>query len=85
MGNRLHVLWDDGERVFCRDRLPGEGDGHAVLLARPAAEHPLPATLDRLVHEFGLRDELDDAWALRPLELSRDGGRTVLMLDDPGG
>jgi len=85
MGNRLHVLWDDGERVFCRDRLPGEGDGHAVLLARPAAEHPLPATLDRLAHEFALRDELDGAWALRPLELSRDGGRTVLMLDDPGG
>ncbi len=85
MGNRLHVLWDDGERVFCRDRLPGEGDGHAVLLARPAAEHPWPATLDRLAHEFALRDELDGAWALRPLELLRDGGRTVLMLDDPGG
>ncbi|CAG2152750.1 Adaptive-response sensory-kinase SasA [Cupriavidus campinensis] len=85
MGNRLHVLWDDGERVFCRDQLPGEGGGHAVLLARPAAEHPLPATLDRLAHEFALRDELDGAWALRPLELLRDGGRTVLMLDDPGG
>ncbi len=84
MGNRLHVLWDDGERVFCRDKLPGEGGGHAVLLARPAAEHPLPATLDRLAHEFALRDELDGAWAVRPLELSRDGGRTVLVLDGSG-
>ena len=41
--------------------------------------------LDRLAHEYSLKDELDSAWAVRPLELVRDRGRTVLVLEDPGG
>ena len=85
MGNSLQILWDDGERVLCRGRRPGEGGSHNVLLVRPAAEHPLPASLDRLVHAFGLKHELDGAWAVRPLELVREGGRTLLVLEDPGG
>jgi serine/threonine protein kinase len=48
----------------------------------PAAEHPTPATLDRLAREYGLKDELDGAWALRPLELVRERGRTMLVLED---
>ena len=32
-----------------------------------------------------MRDELDGAWAVRPLELGRDRGRTALVLEDPGG
>ncbi|MGA2893311.1 MAG: AAA family ATPase [Xanthobacteraceae bacterium] len=51
----------------------------------PASAQPRPATLDRLTHEYSLKDELDGAWAVRPLELLRDRGRTVLLLDDPGG
>ncbi len=85
MGNRLQILWDDGERVFCRGRRDSEGGGQNILLARLAAEHPLPASLDRLVHEFGLKNELDDAWAVRPLELVRERGQTLLVLEDPGG
>ncbi|QCP50862.1 GAF domain-containing protein [Trinickia violacea] len=85
MGNSLQILWDDGERVLCRGRRPGKGGSHNVLLVRPSAEHPLPASLDRLVHAFGLKDELDGAWAVRPLELVREGGRTLLVLEDPGG
>ncbi|MBN3759289.1 AAA family ATPase [Burkholderia sp. Ac-20365] len=84
MGNSLQILWDDGERVFCRGRRPGV-DSHNVLLARPAAERPLPASLDRLVHEYGLKDELEDSWSVRPLELTTEEGRTQLILEDPGG
>src|SRR4051794_11423143 len=84
MGNSLQIVWDDGERVFCRGRRPGV-DSDNVLFARPAAEHPLPASLDRLAHEYGLKDELDGAWAVRPLELVREGGQTLLVLEDPGG
>jgi serine/threonine protein kinase len=40
---------------------------------------------DRLVHEYQLREELDPVWAARPQELLRDGGRTILILGDPGG
>ena len=45
----------------------------------------LPASLDRLAHEYELRDELDSAWAARPLALALKGGRTALLLEDPGG
>ena len=56
-----------------------------MLVVLPAAERPLPATLERLAHEYALRDELDAAWAARPLALLREGGRTALLLEDPGG
>jgi PAS domain S-box-containing protein len=80
----LQVLWEDGERVFCRGERRGDGHGGAVLAVLPAAEHPAPATLDRLAREYDLRDELDGAWAVRPLELVRDRGRTMLVLEDTG-
>jgi PAS domain S-box-containing protein len=51
----------------------------------PAAQHPTAATLDRLAHEYGLKEELDPEWAVRPLELIREGGRTMLVLEDPCG
>src|SRR5436190_19496224 len=80
------VLWEDGERVFSRGwRLDDNGNRLAVLLVAPAADQPSPSRLDRLTHEYELRDELDRAWAARPLALMRDAGRTVRVVDDPGG
>jgi PAS domain S-box-containing protein len=80
------VLWEDGERVFSRGwRLDDNGNRLAVLLVAPAADHPSRSRLDRLKHEYELKDELDRAWAARPLALMRDAGRTVLVLDDLGG
>jgi PAS domain S-box-containing protein len=82
----LQVLWVDGERVFhrgCREN--SDGGYGSVLVVLPAAERALPATLERLAHEYALRDELDAAWAARPLALVREGGRTALLLEDPGG
>ncbi|HEY1942940.1 MAG TPA: AAA family ATPase [Roseiarcus sp.] len=80
------VVWEDGDRVFRRGwRLGDDGKRSAVLVVTPAAEHPSPSILDRLAHEYELRDALDAAWAARPLALSREGGRTALLLEDPGG
>ena len=77
----LQILWEDGERVFCRGwRLGADDSRCAVLVVLPAAEHPSPASLARLTHEYGLKDELDGAWAVRPLELCR----AMLVLEDPG-
>jgi tRNA A-37 threonylcarbamoyl transferase component Bud32 len=56
-----------------------------VLAVLPAAERPPQAVLDRLAHEYELRDELDASWAARPLALARESGRTALLLEDPGG
>ena len=85
MSNSLQVLSDDGERVLCRGRRRGDGGGDTILIARSAAEHHPSASDDRLAHEFGLKDELDGAWAVWPLELVRECGRTRLVLEDPGG
>src|SRR5882762_6815536 len=78
----LQVLWEDGERVFCRGERRADGHGATVLAVLPAAEHPTPATLDGLAREYELKDELDGAWAVRPLELVRERGRTMLVLED---
>ena len=83
---RLQVLWADGERVFCRTwREADDGERSAVLAVVPASEHPSPSCLDRLAHEYGLKDALDGAWAVRPLALERERGRSTLVLEDPGG
>ena len=80
------VLSEDGERVLCRGWRRGvDGARRAVLVVLPAAEHPSPANLDRFAHEFGLKIELDGAWAAQPLELVHDGGRPMLVLEDAGG
>jgi serine/threonine protein kinase len=85
-GRDLQVLWTDGEVVVSRGRRDDGNDHQAsVLVVAPAAEHPSPRTLERLAHEYSLRDELNGAWAARPRELVRERGRTLLVLDDPGG
>jgi PAS domain S-box-containing protein len=82
----LQVLWEDGEHAVCRGWCPqADGGQTAVLAVQLTAEHPTPASLERLAHEYGLRDHLDSALAARPLELLRVGGRTLLLLEDAGG
>jgi PAS domain S-box-containing protein len=82
----LTVLWEDGERVICRGwHDDGDGDRVAVLAVRSSSEHPTPGLVDRLTHEYELKDELDARSAVRPLALVREHGRTVLVLEDPGG
>ncbi len=72
--------------MFCRRTpLGADGSSDSVLVVLPASEHPLPSSRERLVHEFGLKDDLDGAWAVRPLELARERDLTVLVLEDPGG
>jgi PAS domain S-box-containing protein len=76
------VLWQDGERRFCRIRRDGvDGNRLEGLAVLPASEHPTPGCVGRLVHEYGLRSRLGGAWALRPLELWREKGRAVLVLE----
>src|SRR5205823_10354017 len=82
----LAVLCEDGERILCRGwRDDGDGDRTAVLVVLSASEHPTPGFVDRLAHEYGLKDELDGRAAVRPLMLARQHGRTMLLLEDPGG
>jgi PAS domain S-box-containing protein len=83
---RLETLSQDGGFVLCRGWRDGaQGRRYGVLILLPAAEQPTLAALQRLTHEFSLKDELESTHAVRPLELLRDRGRTILVLEDPGG
>ncbi|MDT7813549.1 MAG: hypothetical protein QOJ42_3465, partial [Acidobacteriaceae bacterium] len=85
-GSSLQVVWEDGDRVFCRGRRDGtDGDQNTVLVVFPSGEPPTRDTLNRLRHEYALKDDLDDTWAVRPLELVHERGQTMLVLRDPGG
>ncbi|OSI50043.1 ATP-binding sensor histidine kinase [Bradyrhizobium canariense] len=82
----LEILSEDGELVLARGWREGEGGGKDVLIVLPASEQPTQTILDRIVHEYSFKDELDSTWAVRPLELTRDrGGKIILVLEDPGG
>ncbi|WP_046868407.1 AAA family ATPase [Microvirga massiliensis] len=86
LGGDSQVWWEDGERIFRRGwRVEDNGSRRAVLMVAPAADHPSRSSLDHLTHEFELRDELDGAWAVRPLDLVCDDGRTMLVLNDAAG
>ncbi len=83
----VEVLWRDAGRVFCRlsQQQNAKGHRHAFVPIPAAAEHPTLESVDQLAHEHELRSYLDDAWALRPLELVRERGHTLLAVDYTGG
>ena len=82
----LEVLWRDAGRVFCRLwRDDAEGQTHAFIPIHSGAEHPTLESVNRLTHEYELQRYLDSAWALRPLELVRERGQTMLVVDYTGG
>jgi PAS domain S-box-containing protein len=82
----FEVLGKDGDRAFFRKwHVNVDGTQTSVLATWSTGEPPTAASLDRLSHEYGLKDQLDSAWAVRPLELVRQGDRTVLVFEDPGG
>lgn len=85
MDSRLEVLWEDDDRIFCRALRSDSDGGRAVLAVLPKVKHASSGILARLAHEFALKDQLDGAWAMRPLGLEYDGGRPVLLLEYPGG
>jgi predicted ATPase len=79
----LEPLRENAEFVLYRGRRDSEP--RHILVVAPVSEQPAQRTLRRLEHEYALRTELDPAWAASPLVLVRDKGRTVLVLEDPGG
>src|ERR1700730_17140914 len=80
------VLWEDAERVFCRLLgKDGEGHRHAFVPTLAGAEPPTLESINRLAHEYELKDYLEGAWALRPVELVREPGQTMLVVEYAGG
>ena len=79
----LELLRNDKELNLYRGR--SEHDDSQILVLSPAVEYPAPETLKRLEHEYSLREELEPAWAARPIAITHHWNRTVLVLEDPGG
>ena len=84
-GYERECLRQDEEFVLYRGEHPNQPGLPPVLLLGPASTRPALGTLRKLEHEYSLRDELDSAWAVRPLALSEQHGQTMLVLEDPGG
>src|SRR5271168_5302110 len=81
--NVVEQLREDG--VVRLVRCWPEGGAASVLVLTPVHDHPQMTIVKRLEHEYALRAELDPAWAVHPLELRYEGGRMLLVLEDPGG
>jgi predicted ATPase/signal transduction histidine kinase/PAS domain-containing protein len=76
------VLRKDEEVILYRGR--NKDDASQVLVLSPVAEYPTLESLKRLEHEYSFREELDPAWAARPIAMARHWDRTVLVMEDPG-
>src|SRR6266550_443489 len=81
----LAPIRKDEEFVLCRGRDPGRTDAPSVLLLSPVSKQPSLGTLEKLENEYSLKDELNSAWAVRPLALSRETGQETVVLEVPGG
>jgi PAS domain S-box-containing protein len=79
----LELIRDGPEFTLYRSRQ--RGNPMPLLVVAPTAEQPSPQSLRRLEHECSLAAELDTIWAARPIALTRHAGRTILVIEDPGG
>jgi PAS domain S-box-containing protein len=78
----LVKLWSDADRTFCKLLADGtHGERHAYMSAPSETGHPTLNGINRLKREYELKDYLDAAWALRPMELVRERGRTMLVVE----
>src|SRR5271154_6171659 len=82
-GHAPETLWEDGEFVLSRG--VGDDEPFPLLAVRPSSAQPSPETIARLQHAYALREDLDPAWAARPLRLEPRQGRLTLVSEDPGG
>ncbi|AKU98707.1 Signal transduction histidine kinase CheA [Labilithrix luteola] len=66
-------------------RRPSTPGGAPALTVTLTAEQPTRESVERLQHEYALREFIDREWAARPSALSAADGRLSLVLEDPGG
>jgi PAS domain S-box-containing protein len=82
-GYTLEPIREGADFILYRGRQ--HGNPSPVLARAVSAKQPSTQSLRRLDHEYSLAAKLDPAWAATPLALTRHEGRTILVLNDPGG
>jgi PAS domain S-box-containing protein len=82
---RLEPIRKDGEFVLYRCVPQSEAltSAKSILALSPIVEHPAPATVKKIEHELSLKDDLDPGWAVRPIALSQQQSRIMLLFEDP--
>jgi serine/threonine protein kinase len=79
----FEILRQDEQSILYRGR---SADGSSQVLLRSAiSQHPALQNLTGLQNAYSLKEELDSAWAVRPIEFANHWDRTVLVMRDPGG
>ena len=78
----FEALRKDQEFILYRGQ---SEDASQVLVLAPAVQRPRPEGLNRLQHEYSLKEELDPCWATRPIAMAHHWDRPALLLMDPGG
>src|SRR5262249_35465963 len=83
---QLETLHQDGEFILYRGRCPtpAETSPPSILALSPAAEHPAGATIRKIEQEWSFKDDLSPGWALRPIAITQQQNRIMLLFDDPG-
>jgi len=84
---RLETLRQDGEFILYRGlrQTKAETSPPSILALSPVMERPAPATIKKIEHQFSLKDEVDPGWAIRPVVLTQQQGRSMLLFEDPNG
>src|SRR5215831_19878826 len=80
----LQPIREDEEFILYRGQ-PRQAEASSVLLLTPTVNRPRLETLEKINHEFALKNELDATWAVRPRDLSLYNEKIGLLLEDPGG
>ena len=83
-GYLLDPLREDGEFILYRAHA-NQLEPRSILLLAPSSNRPTAEVLEKIDHEYSLRNDLKSTWALRPLEISSLNDKKVLALEDQGG
>src|SRR5215813_11113516 len=81
----FNVLREDQEFILYRGEHCSRPGSASVLLLTASSSKPSLETLKKLEHQYSLRNELDSAWAARPLAVTEHLGKTAIVIEDPGG
>jgi serine/threonine protein kinase len=84
-GYALESLREDREIGLFRARPLDSAQRDRLLVIDVASPSLTPSAAQQIQNEYRLADELESAWALRPHALLSEGGRAIMLVEDPGG
>ena len=84
-GGVVEVLASQGSGMLLRRIRRQSSDPSTPATVLAVSERTPSNNFKRLTREFEVAEHLDRSWALYPIELVHEAGKTTLILEDPGG